>query len=222
VERGKIDFRLYLITDRNIVAPGSSLVTAVRKALKGGVRAVQLREKDMDTRSLLRMAYKMREVTDVYSAKLLINDRADIALAVGADGVHLTRESIPAEALRQVVRKGFFIGVSTHSVKEAKEAERAGADFITFGPVYRTRSKLKYGEPMGTEMLRTVCRETDIPVFALGGVKEKNIDEVRKAGAHGVSMISGILGAHDIGRKTEAVMKRLGERNGRRQAADKD
>lgn len=211
MERRTIDFRLYLITDRSLVAPGSSLVTAVRKALKGGVEAVQLREKDLDTRSLLRMAYKMREVTEGYGAKLFINDRADIALAVGADGVHLTRKSIPAEALRQVVKKGFFIGVSTHSVQEAKEAEKAGADFITFGPVYRTRSKLKFGDPLGTEMLGTVCRETDIPVYALGGVKDNNIDEVRKAGAYGVSMISEILGARHIGRKTKAIMKRLGE-----------
>lgn len=214
--RNIVDFRLYLITDRTLVSHHSSLVNAVRQALKGGVRAIQLREKDLSTRELLRMAYTMRDVTEKYGARLFINDRADVALAVGADGVHLTGKSIPAGALRQVVRKGFFIGVSTHSVKEAKDAEKAGVDFITFGPVYQTPSKLKYGKPVGTGMLERVCRETDIPVFALGGVKVQNIDEVRKAGAYGASMISEIWSASDIRGKTEAVLKGLGEDHGRR------
>ena len=213
-----IDFKLYLITDRKLVARHgstelaevSSLVTAVRHALKGGAKAVQLREKTLSTRVLLRLACKLRELTAVYSARLFINDRLDIALAAGADGVHLTRESIPADAVRRAVDNRLLIGVSTHSIKEAREAQDAGADFLTFGPVYRTPSKLKFGKPVGTGMLKRVCREMSIPVFALGGVKESKIAEVLKTGAYGVSMISGIFRNDDIKKKTTGIMNKLG------------
>ncbi|MEF9438292.1 MAG: thiamine phosphate synthase, partial [Candidatus Mariimomonas ferrooxydans] len=136
----RINFKLYLITDRKIVHRPSSFVAVVEKALKGGVRAVQLREKDLSTRELLRLAYRMRDLTNKYSARLFINNRFDIALAVGADGVHLAQDSIPAEAVRKAVKKKLSIGVSAHSLKEAKSAQKAGADVITLGPIYRTPS----------------------------------------------------------------------------------
>ena len=133
-----INFSLYLITDRKLIADSSSLTAAVKKALKGGVQAVQLREKDMETRDLLKLAYDMRKVTQEHGAQLFVNDRFDIALAVHADGVHLTQSSMPVEAVRRAVKKKLLIGVSTHSMKEARNAEKGGADFITMGPVYRT------------------------------------------------------------------------------------
>ncbi len=201
----KIDFRLYLITDRKLVTRHSPLVTAVRQALRGGVKAVQLREKDLDTRGLLKLAYKMREVTDKFNAKLFINDRFDIALAVGADGVHLAQSSIPVHAVRAAVKKKLMIGVSTHSLREAGEAERGGADFITFGPVYRTPSKSKYGAPAGLDMLKKVTGKINIPVFALGGIKEGRIRNVITAGAYGVSMISEIFRAADIRKKAQDI-----------------
>ncbi len=210
-----IDFRLYLITDRKLIPDGCSLTTAVRQALKGGVKAIQLREKDLDTRDLLKLAYKMRELTEEYRAKLFINDRFDIALAVGADGVHLTQNSIPADAVRKAVHSSlvtrhssqFLIGVSTHSLKEAREAEKAGADFITVGPVYKTPSKLKYGKPLGINTLGKVSRSINIPVFAIGGVKSNKISSLKKSGAYGVAMISEVFGAKDIQKKTIDIMK---------------
>jgi len=244
VKRKKtIDFNLYLITDRKLVtrhSPASlreagraSLVTAVNEALKGGVKAIQLREKDLGTREFLELAYKMRALTKKYNAKLFINDRLDIALAVEADGVHLAQNSIPADAVKKAIRavrftlntqhqipphppltKGgwgdfyasrFLIGVSTHSLKEARDAEKAGADFITFGPVYRTASKLKYGAPLGIDKLIQITRKVHIPVFAIGGVKSNRIEELRKAGAYGVAMISEIFGAEDIRGKTKEL-----------------
>ncbi len=216
-----IDFRLYVITDRKLVTRHLSLVTAVKEALKGGVRAIQLREKDLSTRELLRLAYKMRELTKKYNAKLFINDRLDIALAVKADGVHLTQNSVPADAVRRVVhaclppacRSGrdrqasrFLIGVSTHSLKEAKEAERAGADFITLGPIYRTPSKLKYGSPLGIDTLREISKKIKIPVFAIGGVKSHRVKEVKKAGAYGIAIISEIFRAEDVQKKAKEVI----------------
>ncbi len=205
----KVDFKLYLITNRKQTEK-SNIVKAVRKALDGGIRAVQLREKDLDTRELLKLAYKMRELTGKYDSKLFINDRFDIALAVGADGVHLTQASMPVDAVRKTVKKKLMIGVSTHSLKEAKEAEKGGADFITFGPVYRTLSKIKYGAPVGIDALKKISSKIKIPVFALGGVKTGRIAVLKKAGAFGVSMISEILMADDIKRKAREVTLTLG------------
>jgi thiamine-phosphate pyrophosphorylase len=210
VKRRIVDFSLYLITDRKLVARNRSLVVAVRRALRAGVKAVQLREKDLNTRELLSLAYRMREITDKYGARLFINDRVDIALAVGADGVHLTQRSVPADAVRKTFNRMLLIGVSTHSLKEAREAEYSGADFVTFGPVYRTLSKLKYGEPLGTGRLKRVCREVGIPVFAIGGIKGKKASEVKETGAYGVAMISGILGVNDITKKTRELINIYG------------
>lgn len=193
-----IDFRLYLITDRKLKADSCTLYAAVEEALKGGVKAVQLREKDLGTRELLDVTYKMRELTTKYNAKLFINDRIDVALAVGADGVHLGQQSIPVHAVRSITKDKFIIGVSTHSIDEAREAEKAGADFITLGPIYRTPSKLKYGEPIGIDTLRKVKAGVSIPVFAIGGIKENRIEEVMGAGADGIALISGILGVVDM------------------------
>lgn len=211
MKKRKIDFDLYLITDRKLVTHHASLITAVRQSLIGGVKAVQLREKDLGTLELLKLAYKMRELTAKYDAKLFINDRLDIALAVVADGVHLTQNSIPADAVRKAVKNKLLIGISTHSLKEAKDAEKAGADLITFGPVYKTPSKLKYGKPLGLNKLNHVCKEINIPLFALGGVKSEKIDEVKKSGAYGAAMISEILCADDIKAKTRELINILGE-----------
>ncbi len=216
-----VDFDLYLITDRLRLSkagkspvsgqgsrggqPERSLSVAVRKALKGGVRVLQLREKDMQTRELLKLAYRMRKLTGEFGARLFINERFDIALAVGADGVHLTQNSIPVGAVRDAVGKRLMIGVSTHSLKEARVAEKGGADFITLGPVYRTSSKLKYGVPVGLDTLSRVCAKIKIPVFAIGGIKRQRINEVKKAGAYGVAMISEIFGAADIRKSAEAL-----------------
>jgi len=201
----KVDFKLYLITDRRLTADRYSLIASVKQALRGGAKAVQLREKDLNTRELLKLAVRMRDLTEQYGARLFINDRFDIALAVGAEGVHLTQNSIPAGAVRKVVKKKLMIGVSTHSLKEAKDAEKAGADFITLGPVYRTPSKLKYGKPAGVDTLKNVCTMVNVPVFAIGGIKSRRIREVKKAGAYGVAVISEIFGAEDIEGKAREI-----------------
>jgi len=217
--RGKnaIDFRFYLITDRKLIPNPQFLIPAVARALKGGVKAVQLREKDLNTRELLKLAYKMRTLTDKYKAKLFINDRFDIALAVGADGVHLAQNSIPVHAVRKALHTSrithhasrFLIGVSTHSLKEAKEAEKGGADFITLGPLYTTPSKRKYGKPVGLDTLRTVSGRIKIPIFAIGGIKGDKINDVMEQGAYGAAMISEIFGADNIQRKTMELMEIL-------------
>ena len=150
----KPDFRLYLITDRKLFASADEMLQTIEKALDSGVRAVQLREKDLRTRELLALAYTMRNVTKRYGAKLFINDRVDIALAVDADGVHLGRAGMPVHAARKASGGSLMIGASTHSVDEAAQAQEDGADFITLGPVYETPSKMQYGRPIGIPVLK--------------------------------------------------------------------
>lgn len=202
-------FRLYLITDRNLFASESLLFTAVEEALQGGVKAVQLREKDLGIRDLLDMAYRMRRLTAQYTARLFINDRVDVALAVSADGVHLGQSGIPADAARKAAGKKLKIGVSAHSLAEAEKAEKEGADFITLGPVYETPSKKQYGAPLGTGMLKTVAGQISLPVFAIGGITPDRISEVLHAGAYGIALISGIFAADNIKTRTGEFVRLL-------------
>jgi thiamine-phosphate pyrophosphorylase len=204
-----IDFRLYLITDRRLFKDNSSLYGAIEQALAGGVKAVQLREKDLATRELLDMAYRLRELTGRHGARLFINDRIDIALAVNADGVHLGGSSLPAEAARRITGEKFLIGVSTHGIEEAEAAEKEGADFITVGPVYETPSKMKYGKPLGPGILGKVKEKTSVPVFAIGGIKQQKMGEVLGSGAYGIAVISAVLAAQDIKSTTETFMRLL-------------
>ena len=208
-EKKLVDFKLYLITDRRLFPDDYSLFTAVEEALKGGVQAVQLREKDLETRRLLSMAYSLRELTSGYRAKLFINDRVDVALAVDADGVHLGGESMPAFAARKAAGEAMLIGVSAHSIEEAKKAEAEGADFVTLGPVFETPSKIRYGHPLGPELLREARGKISIPVFAIGGIKKERVGSVLESGASGIALISAILGSEDIRSNTEEFMRLL-------------
>lgn len=208
-EKKELDFRLYLITDRKLFSDTESLYFGVEEALKGGVRAVQLREKEIPVRGLLDMAYRMREITKDYCARLFINDRVDVAMAVQADGVHLGRKSMPVSAAKTASAGRLIVGVSTHSPGEAFEAERDGADFITFGPVYQTPSKLKYGAPVGIGSLKQVCSGISVPVFAIGGITPERLGEIDNSGADGVALISAILGSENIRKTTERFLGHL-------------
>ena len=201
------DSKLYLITDRKLFDALCGFYFALEEALSAGVKFVQLREKDLSARELFDMSYWMRDLTNEYNAKLIINDRTDIALSVGADGVHLGRNSMPVHAVRKVSANKLLIGVSTHSVEEAVEAEGEGADFITLGPVYETPSKLRYGMPVGTDIIRKVKSRLSVPVFAVGGIKQDKVKEVRDAGADGIAMISAILTAKDIQKTTGEFLR---------------
>jgi thiamine-phosphate pyrophosphorylase len=202
-----VDFKLYLITDRKQVK--MPLAAAVRLALEGGVRAVQLREKDLPVRELLQLAQELRAITKEFGARLFINDRVDVANAVIADGVHLGHQSMPVKAVRKVVGNDMLIGVSTHSMEEAKDAQAGGADFITIGPIFDTPSKTKLGNPVGINILKELKCELTIPFYALGGVKGGNIAQVINAGATGVAMISAIMAAEDIKKASSKVIEAI-------------
>ncbi len=200
-------FKLYLITDRKLFSAQCSMYLALESVLEAGAMVIQLREKDLPVRELLDTAVWMRELTKEYGAKLIINDRVDVALSVKADGVHLGRNSIPAYAARKISGDKLMIGVSTHSIEEALEAERDGADFITLGPIYPTPSKMKYGNPLGPDIIRKVKTMISIPVFAIGGITLDRVKEAREAGADGIAVISAILKAENITETTEDFLR---------------
>jgi thiamine-phosphate pyrophosphorylase len=190
------------------------LPDAVQLALKGGVRAVQVREKDLPVRELLALAQEFRRITKEFDARLFINDRVDVAVAVEADGVHLGHESMPAEAVRKIVGRKMLIGVSAHSLAEAVNAEKAGADFITFGPIFVTPSKMQYGAPVGLRALETIKEHIRIPVFGLGGIKSNTLSQVMQAKADGIAMISAVLAADDIEKTAKDIIRQLGRNHG--------
>lgn len=205
----RIDFRLYLITDRKLLASGYTLPAAIEESLKGGAGAVQLREKDVGTKELLHVAYELRDITKRYRARLFISGRVDIALAVGADGVHLGVSDIPVHAARKAAGDDMLIGASAHSVSEAKKAEEEGADFVTLGPVYETPSKMRYGRPVGLQVVVKVKEEVSVPIFAVGGIKKERVGEVVKAGAYGIALISAVLASENIKSSTEEFVRLL-------------
>ena len=198
-----VDFRLYLITDRGQTA-GRDLLAVVEEALSGGVRAVQLREKALPAREYFGLARVMRTLTARYGARLLINDRIDIALAVGADGVHLPEAGLSATVARELLGPTKLIGVSCHSLDKAFDAERQGADFITFGPVYSTPSKAEFGDPVGVAPVAEAVRSLSLPIFALGGVTRDRVPELRASGILRFALISAILAAPSPGTEAEA------------------
>ena len=204
----QLGFSLYLITDR--AAAPRPPADVVEECLAAGLRAVQLREKDLRTRDLLALADTLREATQRHGARLIVNDRADVALAAAADGVQRTHASLPVSALRGIAPAGFLVGASVHSEAEARDAAGQGADFIVFGPVYDTASKRRYGPPQGLAALETVTRAVDRPVLAVGGLTPERVPEVLAAGAAGVAVIGAIYAAARPADATKAFLDALG------------
>jgi thiamine-phosphate pyrophosphorylase len=173
--------------------PASSLHDSIRRAAAAGAAWIQIREKDLDTRSLLDLARFAVAEARVASARVLVNDRLDVALAANAAGVHLGEKSLPLEAVtewrRSTGRLDFLVGVSCHSLESARAAERGGADYIFFGPVFATPSKAAFGAPQGIDRLREVCASVKIPVIAIGGVNLENARVCLSAGAGGAAAI---------------------------------
>ena len=168
----------------------SGILRLVRAAVDAEVPLFQIREKSLRARVLFDLVARAAEITRGSRTRLLVNDRPDIARAAGADGVHLTSNSLPVEVVRNICGAEFLIGVSTHSVDEAGAARDAGADFVVFGPVFETESKRAYGEPQGLDKLRDVTRALgEFPVVAIGGITLENVEECFKAGASGVAAI---------------------------------
>ena len=187
------------MTDRHQTG-GRDLLTVVGQALQAGVRAVQLRERDLPTRDLYHLAEKLLAMTRAAGAALLINDRVDVSMALSADGVHLTRRSLPPKESRELLGPERLIGVSCHSLADVREAGDGEADFVLLGPIFETPSKAAYGPPLTTALVREARVTTGLPILAIGGIKEKQVREVMAAGADGIAVISAVMAAPDPGR----------------------
>ena len=204
------DFSLYLITDRHQTG-GKELTEVLRQSLEEGVRAVQLREKDLSGAEVYRLALELRALTRSYGARLMINDRLDIALAVEADGVQLGVNSLPVAVARRLLGRQMIIGYSAHAIDEALRAQTDGADFIMFSPLYHTPSKAAYGEPCGVRTLAEAACALDIPVIALGGIGQTNIIDALSANVQGIAVISAILAAADPRAAAASLLKKIEE-----------
>ena len=197
------DYSIYLVTDANCLK-GRPLLACVKEALEGGVTLVQYRSKHKDGGPMYLEALELKALCDAYRVPLIINDRLDLALAVGAAGVHLGQEDLPCAVARKLAGPNFLIGVSAHNVEEAEAAIRDGADYLGSGAVFGSLTKDNVGT-LGLEGLAKVCAASNVPVVGIGGVNLSNYAAVLQAGAAGAAIVSGILGATDIKGEVEAL-----------------
>ena len=193
----KIDYSIYLLTDDTCLQ-GRPLLACVEEALGAGVTLLQYRSKYKDGGAMYQEALALKELCDRYHVPLIINDRVDVALAVGAAGVHVGQDDLPCRVVRNLVGDDFLIGVSAHNPEEAREAAAAGADYLGCGAVFGTATKAGVGT-LGLERLRSIRQAVSLPIVGIGGVKATNYGQVLATGANGAAIISGILAATDIG-----------------------
>jgi thiamine-phosphate pyrophosphorylase len=186
---------------------GRSAEMVLDQLLAGGAKILQLRVKNMTTRDFFHLAKQARDLTRRSACSLIINDRVDIALACGADGVHLGQEDLPLPAARKLMGKR-IIGISTHSLEQAREAERGGADYIGFGPMFGTTTKDTGYSARGIDMLRQIRDRVRVPIVAIGGITEMNVSEVWQGGADSAAIISDILRTENVTGKLQSVLAR--------------
>jgi thiamine-phosphate pyrophosphorylase len=203
----EIDYSLYLVTDRSILKD-TSLKQAIEDAVKGGVTSVQLREKDISTRDFYNIALEIKTVTDFYKIPLIINDRLDIALATDAAGLHVGQSDLPAEIARKCLGARKILGVSAVTLEQALIAEKTGADYIGAGAVFPTDTK-KDAKYVSLKLLKEIKNKVNIPVVAIGGINEYNIELLKDTGINGIAVVSAILGEVDITKASKQLKDRL-------------
>lgn len=200
----EIDYTLYLCTDRDIMTT-DTIEESVELAIKGGVSVVQLREKKCSSREFYKLARVVKEVTDAYEVPLLINDRVDIAMAVGADGVHLGQTDIPVRVARNLLGADKIVGATANTVEKAVEACKFGADYLGVGDVFGTSTKSD-ARPVTWEELKKIREAVPIPIVAIGGIRKENIHKLRGTGVDGAAVISAIVGQEDITAAAEELI----------------
>lgn len=200
------DLRLIVITDATMASP-RSLAEVVGAALTAGARTIQLRDKGASSSELLAQVRHLLNLTRPAGALLFVNDRVDVALAAGADGVHLGPEDLPVDAVRALVPSSFLIGYSADRPGVAREAAAAGADYIGCGAVFGTTTKDVGDEAIGVERLDRVARAVDVPVVGIGGVTLENVEEVAATAASGVAVVGAVMAAPDPAGAVEALLR---------------
>ncbi|MGH7354373.1 MAG: thiamine phosphate synthase [Candidatus Rokuibacteriota bacterium] len=202
-----MDPRLYVVLDR-VAAGERSLVAVLEATLAGGCRMVQLREKAWESGRLFPLARRLREIAARAGATFIVNDRVDLALALGADGVHLGQDDLPAAVARPLLRPGMILGVSTHSLEQARRAAADGADYVAVGSMFPTATKAGF-ELVGPELLARIRPEVPQPLVGIGGITAENLEGVIRAGADGVAVISAVCAAADPRAATERLLGRI-------------
>jgi thiamine-phosphate pyrophosphorylase len=201
------DAGLYVVTSQSL-SRGRATLEIVRLALEGGVKLVQLREKDMALRPLLNLAHEARALTREWDALLIMNDRLDVALAVEADGVHLGQEDFPADAARRIA-PDLIIGASTHSVDEAVDAQERGASYINIGPLFPTSTKAWTSEFLGLEGLARISAHARVPFTVMGGIKRHHVADLVRAGARTIAVVTAVTAAADPGSAARDLRERI-------------
>lgn len=199
------DYSIYLVTDDGCLQ-GRALIDCVREALEGGVTLVQYRAKTASSAEMYNEALQLKALCNSFNVPLIINDRLDITMAVGAAGVHLGQDDLPCAVARKLLGEDYIIGVSAHNPAEAKAALQSGADYLGCGAVFGTATKTDV-KKLGTDGLAAICKAKGLPVVGIGGVTADNYREVRAAGADGAAIVSGILAQPDIRTTVEAIAR---------------
>ena len=189
-------YDLYVVTDR-VTGRGMTHADMASLAVAGGADVVQLRDKDMPAADLIAEAVNIRKITEDSGTLFIVNDRIDIALTSGADGVHLGQSDIPAEYARRIVSDDFIIGISVSTPDEALKAQNSGADYVSPGPVFTTATKSDAGDALGLDAVFAISAAVDIPVVPIGGISGINAASVIGAGAEGVAVVSAVFGRED-------------------------
>ena len=197
--------KIYLVTDEKACLE-KDFYTCIEEAIKGGVKIVQLREKNISTKDFYEKALKVKEICKNYEALFIINDRLDIAQAVGADGVHLGQSDIPIEKAREILKDKFLIGATARNVEEAKRAELLGADYIGSGAIFGTNTK-DNAKKLEMEELKKIVASVKIPVFAIGGINIDNVGILKNIGLQGICAVSGILSEKDCKKAVDIMLK---------------
>ena len=205
--KNKINYSLYLLTDREMLVD-TDIYTAVEDSIKGGATLVQLREKDISTLEFYNIASKIKIITDKYKVPLIINDRIDIALSVDAAGVHLGQSDMPASIARSIIGNDKIIGISTSTLKQARVAEKEGADYVGVGAMFPTTTK-DDASAVSVHTLKEIKDNISIPVVAIGGITNKNVDFLKIADIDGVAVISDILAKKNVKEATEKLVSAM-------------
>ena len=190
------------------LSEGRSNLEVLEAVIRGGAKVIQLREKEYQKRDLYDLALKFREITTRAGVLLMINDHVDIALGVEADGVHLGQEDLPVQVARKLAPE-LLIGASTHSLEQALQAEKDGADYINIGPIFSTQTKEGVGDSLGPEAITEIGPQIKVPFTVMGGINEENIDQVLAAGARRVAMVTAITKAEDIVARVRLLKERI-------------
>lgn len=209
------DFKLYAITGEEF-HKGRSLIEVMEEAINGGVDIIQLRDKKSSKKIVLEKARALKKLADKYDIPLIVNDHIDVALAVDANGIHLGQDDLPLVEARKIVGYNKIIGISTHHINEAREAEKNGADYIGVGPIFPTKSKEDVVDPVTTNYVEQVAEEISIPFVAIGGIKLHNVDLVLQAGAKRICAISEIVGSQNVKATCQQFMMKINEGVARR------